>query len=66
LGSKAPLQAMKDWHKLKPKLFKKQPYYLPGCDNYCVTNTSERVVMLILGTAKLSNAWDGIRTNDLT
>ena len=32
LGSKAPLQAMKDWHKLKLDLFKKQPYYLPGCD----------------------------------
>jgi len=23
---------MKDWHKLKPELFKKQPYHLPGCD----------------------------------
>jgi len=23
---------MKDWHKLKPELFKKKPYYLPGCD----------------------------------
>lgn len=34
--------------------------------DYCVTNTSERVISLILGTAKLSNAWDGIRTNDLT
>jgi transposase InsO family protein len=34
LGSKTPLQAMKDWHKLKPELFKKQPYYLPGCDKY--------------------------------
>ncbi len=34
LGSKTPLQAMKDWHKLKPELFKKQPYYLPGCDSY--------------------------------
>jgi hypothetical protein len=34
LGSKAPLQAMKDWHKLKPELFKKQPYYRPGCDMY--------------------------------
>ena len=33
LGSKTPLQAMKDWHKLKPELFKKQPYYLPGCDS---------------------------------
>jgi len=34
LGSKTPLQAMKDWHKLKPELFKKQPYYLPGYDIY--------------------------------
>ena len=32
LGSKTPLQAMKDWHKLKPELFRKRPYYLPGCD----------------------------------
>jgi hypothetical protein len=32
LGSKSPLQAMKGWHKLKPELFKKQPYYRPGCD----------------------------------
>jgi transposase InsO family protein len=34
LGSKPPLQAMKDWHKLRPELFRKQPYYLPGCDTY--------------------------------
>ncbi|MDA9937653.1 UDP-N-acetylglucosamine 2-epimerase (non-hydrolyzing) [bacterium] len=34
--------------------------------DYCITNTSERVVSLILGTVRLSNAWDGIRTNDLT
>lgn len=34
--------------------------------DYCITNTSERVVSLILGTAKLSNGWDGIRMNDLT
>ena len=34
LGSKTPLQAMKDWHKLKPDLFRKQPYHLPGCDKY--------------------------------
>jgi hypothetical protein len=26
LGSKTPLQAMKDWHTLKPELFKKQPF----------------------------------------
>ena len=32
LGSKTPLQAMKDWHTLKPELFRKQPYFLPGCD----------------------------------
>jgi transposase InsO family protein len=32
LGGKSPLQAMKDWHELKPQLFRKQPYYLPGCD----------------------------------
>jgi hypothetical protein len=32
LGSKSPLQAMKDWHKTRPELFKKQPYYRPGCD----------------------------------
>ena len=32
LRSKTPLQAMKIWHKLKPELFKKQPYYLTGCD----------------------------------
>jgi len=34
LGSKSPLQAMKEWHKLKPQLFRKQPYYLPGSDTY--------------------------------
>jgi CRP-like cAMP-binding protein len=27
---------MKDWHKLKPERFKKQPYYRPGCDNFQV------------------------------
>ena len=32
LGTKTPLQAIKDWHKLKPDLFKKMPYYRPGCD----------------------------------
>lgn len=33
--------------------------------DYCVTNTSERVVSLILGTAKLSNQWDGIRSETI-
>ena len=31
---------------------------------YSITNTSERVVKLILGTARLSNGWDGVRIND--
>ena len=38
----------------------------PVPDDYCITNTSERVVSLILGSARLSNGWDGIRQNDLT
>lgn len=38
----------------------------PVPDDYRITNTSERVASLVLGTAKLSNAWDGIRKNDLT
>lgn len=29
---------------------------------YCISNTSERVVNLILGTAHLSNQWDGVRS----
>ncbi len=33
LGSKTPLQTMKEWHKIKPELFWKQPNYLPGCDS---------------------------------
>lgn len=37
----------------------------PVPDDYCIVNTSERVAGLILGTAKVSNAWDGIRKNDL-
>lgn len=31
--------------------------------DYCINNSSERVVNLVLGTARLSNWWDGIRTN---
>lgn len=32
--------------------------------DYAIANTAERVVKLILGTAKLSNQWDGIRMHD--
>jgi len=32
LISQSPLRAIKEWHKFKPCLFKKQPHYLPGCD----------------------------------
>ena len=38
LGSKTPLQAMKKWHKLKPEMFKKRPYFLPGYDTYVMNN----------------------------
>jgi transposase InsO family protein len=31
LGSKPPLQAMKDWYTLKLQLLRKQPYYFPEC-----------------------------------
>jgi hypothetical protein len=33
LQSRTPLQAMKDWNKLKPELLRKNPYYLTGCDS---------------------------------
>jgi UDP-N-acetylglucosamine 2-epimerase (non-hydrolysing) len=36
----------------------------PIPDDYNITNTSERVVKLIAGTARLSNSWDGIRMHD--
>lgn len=39
------------------------PHPIPA--EYTIINTSERVVSLILGTARLSNSWDGIRNNDL-
>jgi len=32
--------------------------------DYAIGNTSERVVKLIVGTARLSNGWDGIRMHD--
>ncbi len=40
------------------------PHPVPA--DYCITNTAERVVKLIAGTALLSNQWDGIRLNDAT
>jgi len=36
---------------------------VPVPEDYNVANTSERVVSLILGTARLSNKWDGIRAS---
>lgn len=38
------------------------PHPVPA--DYSITNTSDRVVNLVLGSAHLSNAWDGIRMND--
>ena len=40
------------------------PHPIP--EDYTVTNTSERVLNLIVGTAKLSNVWDGVRKHDYT
>lgn len=39
---------------------------IPGIipEDYQITNTSERVAKLIIGTARLSNGWDGIRIHD--
>lgn len=37
---------------------------VPVPEDYAITNTSQRVLNLVLGTAKLSNTWDGIRFND--
>jgi UDP-N-acetyl-L-fucosamine synthase len=37
----------------------------PVPTDYQITNTSDRVVTLIVSTAKLSNQMDGIRSNDL-
>ncbi|MEH6756960.1 MAG: UDP-N-acetylglucosamine 2-epimerase (non-hydrolyzing) [Parasphingorhabdus sp.] len=36
----------------------------PIPDDYQISNTSERVIKLIMGTARLSNDWDGIRKHD--
>ncbi|MBN9405872.1 MAG: IS481 family transposase, partial [Burkholderiales bacterium] len=32
LGSKTPMQAMKQWYQESPHLFHKRPYDRPGCD----------------------------------
>ncbi|QIK39275.1 hypothetical protein G8E03_03595 [Pontibrevibacter nitratireducens] len=41
LGQQDPLQAIKGWFKLKPELFKKQPYCLPGCDRLATVFLSQ-------------------------
>ena len=43
---------MKDWHKLKPELFKKQPYHLPACDSYVQASEVEPLIgaMLTIGS----------------
>ena len=41
---------------------KNEESFVPA--DYKITNTSQRVVNLILGTALLSNNWDGIRTSE--
>lgn len=46
------------------RLAKSSPLMTP--EDYQITNTSERVVKLILGLSRLSNSWDGIRNHDYT
>lgn len=46
------------------RLFAERGGRQPIPEEYRITNTSERVVGLILGTARLSNVWDGIRPLD--
>ena len=60
LGSKSPLQAMKDWYKIKPELFKKQPYNLPGCDKIvCIKRSRRRnqYAKRRVGSARLNRRW---------
>jgi pimeloyl-ACP methyl ester carboxylesterase len=55
---------MKDWHKLKPEMFEKQPYYRPGCDTYVTLHSNKEnalnarklALCLILALCPL-NAW---------
>ena len=48
LGSRSPLQAMKDWYTIKPKLFKKRKYYLPGCETKTGESFAARVAASLL------------------
>ncbi len=56
LGSEPPLQAMKDWHKLKPEMFTKQPYYLPRCDT-CRSTAAFELKLSIGHQLKTSHLW---------
>ena len=57
LGSKTPLQAMKDCHKLKPELFNKHPYYHPGCDTPDISRVSDSVSRRLLLNDKPSDSF---------
>jgi transposase InsO family protein len=46
LASRTPLQTITDSHKLRPELFKKQPYYLTRCDSYARTITIDEALRL--------------------
>jgi len=48
---------MKDWHKLRPELFKKNPYYLTGCDTVgfgANINTRGSAMLKMRQSAKLA------------
>ena len=68
LGSKTPLQTMKEWHKIKPELFWKQPNYLPGCDKYLgfeAPHLARRGSLLVNGAPSNDLAHHGVERQTL-
>ena len=60
-----PLQVMKDWHKIKLELFKKQPYYLTECDT-----TESKLGVMSLGfmdaTDEMGDLFKAYRVTDIS
>jgi NAD(P)-dependent dehydrogenase (short-subunit alcohol dehydrogenase family) len=52
---------MKDWHKLKPELFKKQRYYLTGCDTTTLAREGAVLVLMARDTAALEEVAKKVR-----
>ena len=56
---------MKDWRRLKPELFKKQPYYRPGCDTYELKAERSRGMRATLAANEKANAGEVLRVKSL-